>query len=227
MTEGFRVKRRDRKVEAKWVERFRSLPVANVSDSMHRMFAGGVPLKAIDNARADIAGAALTVKTRPGDNLILHYALDIAEPGDVIIVDAGGEHTTALMGEIMAAIALKNDVEAIVINGPIRDVNEIRRMGLPLFATGVTHRGPYKDGPGELNVPISIGGMVVEPGDLIIGDSDGVLAVPLDEVEAIYERAKAKFDAEQVELKAIERGEADREWVLEALKARGCAFQDK
>ena len=126
-----------------------------------------------------MAGPALTVKTRPGDNLMLHKALDLAEPGDVIVVDAGGDLTNAIIGEIMSGYAASRGLGGIVINGAIRDAGALRRASFPVYAAGVTHRGPYKDGPGEINVPIAIDGMVIEPGDLIVGDEDGVLVRPL------------------------------------------------
>ncbi|MDD9840282.1 methyltransferase, partial [Escherichia coli] len=135
---------------------------------------------------------AITVKARPGDNLMLHYAIDIAEAGDVIVVDAGGDLTNALIGEMMVAYAIKKGIAGIVINGAIRDSVVIGEGEFPLFAAGISHRGPYKDGPGEINVPIAINGMVVEPGDLILGDEDGLLSVPYAEVEEIYLKASAK-----------------------------------
>src|SRR5690606_36251902 len=133
-----------------------------------------------------LAGPALTVRTRPGDNLMLHKAIDIAEPGDVIVVDAGGDLTNSLMGELMLTYAKRRGVAGFVIYGAIRDADAFPQVNLPVFAAGVTHRGPYKDGPGEINVPIALEGMVVHPGDLVIGDRAGVLAVPIDAVEEIY-----------------------------------------
>lgn len=224
MTLGFRVLNRTRSVAPDVVDAFRALPVANVGDCMTRMFAAGPRLRPIHDVDRVLGGPALTVKTRPGDNLMLHHALDIASPGDVIVVDAGGDLTTAIMGEIMAAIALQNGVAGIVINGAIRDADEIRRMGLPLYAAGVTHRGPYKDGPGEINVPIAIDGMVIEPGDLILADGDGVLSVPFDQTDVILDAATAKKAAEDKELAAIADGKANREWVMKTLRERGCSF---
>ncbi|MEC9402306.1 MAG: RraA family protein, partial [Pseudomonadota bacterium] len=113
-----------------------------------------------------------------------------------------------------------------VLNGAIRDVDAFLKTNLPTFAAGVTHRGPYKDGPGEINVPISLDGMVIEPGDIVLGDSDGVLAVPLDGAEKILRQTLAKQDAEERQMKAIAEGENDRSWVDAALKERGCEFPD-
>ncbi|WP_145249315.1 RraA family protein [Pseudomonas oryzihabitans] len=223
MTIGFRVLNAQRKVAAEWVARYREVPVANVSDSMNRMTAGGSRLRPM-HRQGVLAGPALTVKARPGDNLMLHYALDIAEPGDVIVVDAGGDLTNALIGEMMVAYAGKRGVAGIVINGAIRDAANIGAGDFPLFAAGISHRGPYKDGPGEINVPIAIDGMVIEPGDLIIGDDDGLLCVPYDQVAEVYDRATAKHAAEEKQMRQIAEGTNDRSWVLESLKKKGCAL---
>lgn len=223
MTIGFRVLNFTRKVEPDWVARYREVPVANVSDSMHRMTAGGARLRPMHRSGV-LAGPALTVKARPGDNLMLHYALDIAAPGDVIVVDAGGDLSNALIGEMMVAYAIKRGVAGIVINGAIRDAAAIGAGDFPLFAAGISHRGPYKDGPGEINVPIAIDGMVIEPGDLMIGDDDGLLCVPYDYVAEVYDRASAKHAAEQKQMEQIAAGQNDRTWVLAALKQKGCTL---
>ena len=221
MTIGFRILNRSRAVSADIVAQFRALPVANVSDSMGRMAAAGPRLTRM-HRDGTLAGPALTVKARPGDNLMLHKAIDMAQPGDVIVVDAGGDLTNALMGEMMLAHAIKRGVAGFVLNGAIRDADAIREVNLPLFAAGVTHRGPYKDGPGEINVPIAIDGMVIEPGDLVLGDGDGVVAVPFDAAEAVLAATKAKHDAETKQMAAIEAGTNDRAWVDAALKKLGC-----
>ncbi|MBS1303375.1 RraA family protein [Loktanella sp. SALINAS62] len=224
MTIGFRVQRRQVKVRAEIAKKFEALPVANVSDSMSRMTAAGSRLRPFHDTSGTMAGPALTVKSRPGDNLMFHKALDMAEEGDVIVVDAGGDLTNAIMGEIMVYIAQEKKVAGIVINGAIRDVKEIRESGVPVFAAGVTHRGPYKDGPGEVNVPIALDGMVINPGDLILGDGDGLLCVPADDAEAVLAATEAKQNAEQKDIAAIRSGTIDRSWVDETLKARGCEF---
>ena len=224
MSVGLRILRRSRKVSAEIVERFRSLPVANVSDSMARMSAGGANLRPM-HAGGGLAGPALTVKTRPGDNLMLHKALDLAEAGDVIVVDGGGDLTNSLMGELMLAHAETKRLAGIVIHGAVRDVAYMRSRSFPVFAAGVTHRGPYKDGPGEINVPIAIEGMVIHPGDLVLGDDDGVLCVPFDDCEQVHAAAKAKYDAEQRSMQAILAGTDDRTWVDATLRKLNCEIQ--
>ncbi|MBP1852769.1 RraA family protein [Rhizobium halophytocola] len=225
MSIGFRINARGKVASKELVEAFAALPVANVSDSMSRMTAAGPTLRPM-HASGGMAGVALTVKSRPGDNLMLHKAIDMAVPGDVIVVDAGGDLSNALMGELMLAYAVKKGVSGFVLNAAIRDVDAFVATNLPTYAAGVTHRGPYKDGPGEINVPISIGGMVIEPGDIIIGDSDGVLSVPLADAEEILAKTQAKQDAETQQMQAIAAGTNDRSWVDAALKKLGCAFPD-
>jgi RraA family protein len=221
VTIGFRILPRSRKVGAEVVRQFRELPVANVSDVMSRITAAGPRLRPL-HAEGILAGPALTVRTRPGDNLMVHKALQIAEPGDVIVVDAGGDLTNAIIGELMLAHAEKIGLSGIVINGAVRDYGAIRIGKFPVFAAGVTHRGPYKDGPGEINVPIAIDGMVVEPGDLILGDDDGLLCVPFDDTTKVYRDARAKQDAEAKIMAATQEGRVSKPWVDETLKRLGC-----
>jgi RraA family protein len=225
MSSGFRVLKRTRQVSAEQVEGYRQVPVANVSDSMNRMTAGGATLRHMHRSGV-LAGPALTVKCRPGDNLLVHYALDIAQPGDVIVVDAGGDLTNAIIGELMVAYAIKKRLGGIVINGAIRDAASIAAGDFPVFAAGITHRGPYKDGPGEINVPIAINGMVIEPGDMIVGDDDGLLSIPFDEVDSVLNKASAKHAAETQQLLDIAEGNSDRRWVINSLNQKGCALPE-
>jgi len=225
MAVGFSISRRHRQVSPELVERFRRLPVANVSDCMSRLTAGGPRLRPM-HAGGAMAGPAFTVKTRPGDNLMVHKAIDLAAPGDVIVVDAGGDLTNAIIGEIMATLARQRGIAGIVIDGSIRDADALRAGRFPVFAAGVTHRGPYKDGPGEINRPIALDGMVIEPGDLVIGDGDGVLAVPYDSAAEICAAAEAKLAAETKVLADLEaRIFPDRSWVDATLKRLGCTVE--
>lgn len=221
---GFRILKRRRVVSADLVTRFRALPVANISDSMARMSAGGPRLRPMHKGGV-MAGPALTVKTRPGDNLMIHKALDLAVPGDIIVVDGGGDLTNALIGELMVAYSRTRDIGGIVLNGAIRDSAWIGEHDFPVYAAGVTHRGPYKDGPGEINVPIAVDGMVIEPGDLVIGDEDGLVCVPHDQAESVLAATDAKQLAEQKMMQEIEERRYNRAWVDESLKRLGCEIE--
>jgi len=218
---GLRILNRARQVPAQIVQAYKGLPVANISDCMTRMTAAGSRLRPMHKS-GYLAGPALTVKTRPGDNLMIHKALTLAQPGDVIVVDGGGDLTNALFGEIMMASAVKIGVAGVVLNGAVRDCEEIGQGEFPLYAAGVTHRGPYKDGPGEVNVPIAIDGMVIHPGDLIVGDADGLLCVPHDDVEQVLAATHQKMAAEKKMLADIAAGRFDTTWIDAALRRIGC-----
>jgi len=222
---GLQILKRRRQVSTSLIDAFRGLPVANISDCMTRMTAGGPRLRPMHKS-GPMAGPALTVKCRPGDNLMIHKALTMAQPGDVIVVDAGGDLTNALFGEIMVATAVKIGVAGVVLNGAVRDSEEIGQGDFPLYAAGVTHRGPYKDGPGEINVPVAIDGMVIEPGDLILGDGDGILCVPFDATAAVLAAANEKVKVEARELGAAAKAALDRAWVDARLRQLGCERPD-
>jgi RraA family protein len=219
---GLQILPRTQCIDPRHAEAFNAIPVANISDCMTRMSAGGPRLRPMHKA-GRLAGPALTVKTRPGDNLMIHKALDMAQPGDVIVVDGGGDLTNALIGELMTTFAISRGVAGFVINGAIRDIDVIGTGEFPVYAAGITHRGPYKDGPGEINVPIAIDGMVIHPGDLILGDADGLLCVPVAEAESILLAARKKVEAEKQTLIDIAAGQLDTSWVDATLKRIGCA----
>ncbi|MVW70661.1 MULTISPECIES: RraA family protein [unclassified Bordetella] len=222
---GFEIFPRQRAVSPELVEKFRALPVANISDCMSRMDAGGARLRPMHDGTL-LAGPALTVRTRPGDNLMVHKALGLAKPGDVIVVDAGGDLTNAIIGEIMTSYAQTRGIAGIVINGAIRDSGAIRNGSFPVYAAGVTHRGPYKDGPGVINGTIALDGMTIQPGDLILGDEDGLLCVPYEQAEAIYRDAAAKHAAEEKTMADIAAGKLDTSWVDARLSALGCKLPE-
>jgi len=160
-----------------------------------------------------IAGPAVTVRMPGNDGGILHHAMACVRPGDVLVIDGAGDLTQALMGEIMASFAQSLGVEGLVIDGAIRDVGALGQRDFPVYARGVTHRGPYKNGPGEINVPVTVGGMVVHPGDIIVGDEDGLLAIAPADAEAVIEGARRQQAKEMAALKSIAEGNFDRSWV--------------
>ncbi len=222
MPVGFAIHQRSRAASPATVEAFRVLPVANVSDCMSRMAAGG-PRLTPRHKGGVLAGPALTVKTRPGDNLMIHKSIQLAKPGDVIVVDGGGDLTNALIGELMANSMIKAGVAGIVLNGAIRDAGWIAAHDFPVYAAGVTHRGPYKDGPGEINCVVALDGMVIEPGDLILGDEDGLVCVPFAQLDEVLKATQAKQAAEQTQMANILAGTHDSTWVDASLKRLGCS----
>jgi len=220
MTSGFRIVRGWQRPSNNIVDAFSAVPTAIISDNMHRLFAAGAGLRPI-HRQGGLCGPALTVRTRPGDNLMVHKALDLAQPGDVIVVDAGGDTTNAIIGEIMWSYARARGLAGFVIDGSVRDVAALSSGGLPVYARGATHRGPYKDGPGEIGVAVSVGGMVVAPGDIMVGDQDGVLAVPQAEAQDILALAQAQQAQEAAILRSIADGTIDRSWVDRVLAGKG------
>src|SRR5215203_5414665 len=153
-----------------------------------------------------LAGTALTVRTCPGDNLVIHEALDLIRPGDVLVVDGGGDTSRALLGEIMLTIAQSRGAAGIVIDGAIRDVGVISESSFPCFARAAIHKGPYKNGPGEINVAVTIGGMVVEPGDIVVGDDDGVVAFSQAIADDLLKAVRAQETREVEILLSIREG---------------------
>lgn len=222
MTIGFRIERAPSRPSHDLIAAFGTIPTAIVSDNMNRMFAGGTALRPVHRSGI-LCGPALTVRTRPGDNLMVHKALDLAQPGDVIVVDAGGDTTNSIIGEIMWSYARTRGVAGFVIDGAVRDTAVLAAGDLPVYARGATHRGPYKDGPGEINVTVSVGGMVVAPGDIMLGDEDGLLVVPQGEAPAILALARAQQEREGGILRSIADGTVDRSWVDRMLADRGLA----
>ncbi|WP_209124020.1 RraA family protein [Alkalihalobacillus sp. BA299] len=222
---GFRILPINKRPNQDLLDAFSEVVTPHISDNMSRMSAVGTDLRPYHNS-GRLVGTALTVKTRPGDNLMVHKAIDMAMPGDVIVVDAGGELTNAIVGEIMLRIAQKNQIAGFVINGAIRDIAAFQEDTFPVYACGVTHRGPYKDGPGEINVPISIGGMIIKPGDIVVGDEDGVVVVPLEDAENVLEKVKKQQKVEEEILASIANGTVDRSWVNKLLAEKGCEDYD-
>jgi 4-hydroxy-4-methyl-2-oxoglutarate aldolase len=168
------------------------------------------------------AGPAITVEIRPGDNLMIHAAMAIARPGDVIVVDGKGDLSSALMGEIMAQQCVALGVAGVVIDGAVRDSEAIRALGFPMFAAGLNPNGPTKFVPGRLNHSISIGGVTVNPGDLIVGDADGVVVIERHKAKAMLPLAAEKLAAETKRIADIKSRKALRPgWLDSALRAAG------
>ncbi|OHX44843.1 RraA family protein [Diaphorobacter sp. DS2] len=220
---GFRILPVTKRVEKSVIDQYRNVVTPHISDNLNRLHAINSSLRPY-HKEGKLLGTAITVKTRPGDNLMVHKAIEVAEPGDVIVVDAGGDTTNAIIGEIMLEISKKRGITGFIIDGAIRDTGAFMKGDFPVYAKGVTHRGPYKDGPGEINVPVSIGGMVVHPGDLLVGDEDGVAVIPVDKAEEILALVKKQEIREKEIFEEIEEGTIDRTWIDNTLKQKGCEY---
>jgi RraA family protein len=223
MTIGLRIAESLPPADAALIARAAKLPVANIGDVMNRLQAmrGGFLSY---GGRRTVVGPALTVKARPGDNLFLHRAIDLARPGDVIVCDGGGDLNIALAGDLMIGHATARRIGALVIDGAVRDIATIAEMQIGVWARGATPAGPYKDGPGEIGYPVACGGQVVMTGDLIAADADGVVVIPAAEAAAVIAAAEAHAAKEQETTAAISTGKWVRGWVEQALAEKGVAI---
>ena len=199
MAVGCRIKMNFARPNYKLIDAFRGIPVANIDDCMNRLAslqAGLLPMNS-----SPLLGTAFTVKCPAGDNLMFHKALDLAKPGDVLVIAAGGSMSRALCGEIMATYARSRGIAGFIIDGCVRDRDALSQFtDFPIYAKGVTPNGPYKNGPGEINFPVSVGGQVIDPGDILIGDGDSVLVVKPEDAEELAKAAAevAKKESEQL-----------------------------
>jgi len=216
---GFRILAR-RDTDRALVDLFKGLPASIISDNLSRM-TGTFGLTPYHRPGVQLLGTALTVRTRPGDNLMIHKALQLGKPGDVLVIDGGGTIERALFGDIMKNVAKMRGFTGVVIDGAIRDAAAYREDGFPCYARGVCHRGPYKDGPGEINVPVSVGSMVVMPGDIVVGDDDGVVFIAPAEARAVAAASRKKAQVEAQTLDSIAKRAYDDAWIDQALKAKG------
>lgn len=216
---GYKINPRFAALPADLLQSFKKIPVAVAGDCMGRSI-GAIGLKPY-HGMAGLCGQALTVRVRPGDNLMIHKALMMAEEGDVLVIDGGGDLTQALIGGLMRTTALTKKIAGLVIDGAIRDIAEWAEGGIAVFARGHTHRGPSKDGPGEINVPVACAGLVVQPGDLILGDPDGVIAIPFAEAAALLPKTLAHLEREAKIRESNVKGTADPERFNAILRAKG------
>ena len=205
------------------VELFRDMPVANIDDNMNRIAAIDAAIEPI-GYKGQLLGTAFTVRVAQGDNLMFHVAMDLAKPGDVIVIDAGGFTERAIFGELMATYCKSRGIRGIVCDGAIRDCGGLVSMeNFHVYARSVTPNGPYKNGPGEINVPVVIGGKLVHPGDIVIGDDDGVLFIRPQDAEALAAATKG-VEKKEADIMAhiLNDGTYIRPWVDEKLKELGC-----
>lgn len=193
-----------------------ALPTSLLCDAMGRSGAAVGPAPVGRWGR--VAGPAFPVRTRPGDNLVVHRALDLAPAGTVLVVDAGGHTDRAVFGEILARYAAARGLVGVVVDGAVRDAAELATGPLPVFARGVSPLGPYKDGPGEIGGPVQVGGTAVRAGDVVVGDADGVAVLPAGRADRVAAAAADLGRDEERMLAAIAAGTWDRSWVTERLE---------
>lgn len=226
---GFAIHERAVEPDPALLDELRGVPAALVSDALGRIVGSRGLAPYHGDPALVMCGVALTVRTRPGDNLMVHKALTLARPGDVLVVDGAGETSHALLGGLMRLAALARGLAGIVVDGAVRDTAEWAEGELPVFARGHSHRGPSKDGPGEINVPVACAGLAVSPGDVVVGDGDGVVAFAPDRLPDVLAAVREKA-AQEEEQQAHHRASRldptllarDLERVDALLRAKGC-----
>lgn len=219
---GFRIRTTFSRPDPAVVRALAGYDTPALSDLMNRLYAVEIGIQQVTAARLCLAGPACTVKVYPGDNLMVHKSLDVAAPGDVVVIDTSGSHMTAVLGDLISTKARHRGIAGFVVDGLVRDVEAIRALGdFPVFARGVTPIGPLHRGPGEIGYPVSLGGVVVNPGDVIVGDPNGVVVVPQNIAPDLLERLMAQKSKEAAYTAAVARGEFSNAWVDNVLDAGG------
>jgi 4-hydroxy-4-methyl-2-oxoglutarate aldolase len=192
------------------ITQLRDLGAATVYEAQGAKGALDSGMKPIDPT-SRLAGPAYTVDARPADNLILHHAVMKAQPGDVLVVDAKGFLEAGPWGDVLTILAIKRGIAGMVINGCVRDANLIISLGFPIFCRGLSIKGTAKNQPGKVGVPVMIGDVVINPGDIIVGDRDGLVVVAKDEVEKTVASAISREEKEDKMREAIEQGASTAE----------------
>lgn len=199
---------------------FEAIPTAHISDNLRRL-EGIVGLRRFHRSRK-LVGTAVTVKARPGDNLLTYKALSMmSSPGHVLVVDAGGVTINAIVGDLLLEYARQRACSGFVVDGAIRDSAAFYEADFPCYARDTNHRGPFKTGPGSVNVPVSIGGQVVQPGDMLVGDEDGIVVFPAAQAPQLLEAARRHAQHEQTIRDEILTGNVRQSWMDKMFAAHG------
>jgi regulator of RNase E activity RraA len=220
-TIGFRIYTHTSRPNPEILASFRNIPSGNICDAMDRLGAMNHQIKPL-SPNVHLSGPALTVRTRPGDNLMIWKAVDVAEPGDVLVIATYEYSTTSTFGELVVLAAKAKGLAGIVCDGMCRDASGIRATGLPVFVAGTVPSSPGKDGPGEIGGAVACGGAVVHSGDIVIGDEDGVVVVPLVDSPGVVDKLVAIREKEEMMLARIQSGQLIPAWVEEILANKGC-----
>jgi RraA family protein len=223
---GYRVFEDIERPQKELIQGFAGIQTANVGDCMNKMAAIHPAISKVN--KQNLLGPAYTVKVPSGDNLLIFLAIEKAMPGDILVIDGEGSMDRALVGEVLSKFAQSKKIGGFLIDGCIRDYEILSQLDLPIFAKGRTPNGPFRNGPGELNVPVSIGGKVIRPGDIIIGDDDGVIVVKPEDAKEVQQKALELQNREAAILEKIEKGQGlNLNWVYEKLKQDHCDFIKK
>ena len=202
---GFRYIEDIERANPEIVQKAHNYAAANLSDGMNKFYTMDYGIKQMYDS-PKMVGSAVTVKVRSGDNLMLHKALGLIKPGDVLVVETQGGNNYAVSGELMGRCMKELGLAGMVVDGTVRDLDECKKLGLAIFARGTVCGAGDKMGPGEVNFPISCGGVVIMPGDIIVGDKDGVVVIPKDDAIDVFLAADKKLASEKKRHEEIDRG---------------------
>jgi RraA family protein len=219
---GFRVNLHVDRPDPALMEEFRNFATPDISDLLNRLYAVDPAIRCLTGDRHLLCGPACTVKVFPGDNLMVHKALDVAKPGDIVVVDAGGSTQNAVLGDLISTKARHRGIAGFIVDGLIRDLPSIVPLDFPVFARGTTPIGPLHRGPGEINYPICCGGVVVNPGDLVVADAAGIIVIPSEIAPELLERLNLHDESNRAYLESVGRGDFSNRWVDQLLEEHQC-----
>jgi RraA family protein len=222
---GFRIRMNFERPPKELVDQYRQFETPDISDMLNRMYTMSADIHNLVNY-SPLVGPACTVKVFPGDNLMVHKALDAAKPGDVVVIDTSGSQRNAVLGDLVTNKARHRGIAGFIVDGLIRDLAGLKEVGLPVFARGVTPFGPLHRGPGELNYPISCGGIVVKAGDIIVADRNGVVVVHKEFAQDVIERLKGHTESMAKYVEDVKQGIFSNDWVDVLLKSDNCIIDD-
>lgn len=217
---GFRYIEEVDRPDPKWSEKLMDYATCNISDGLNKLYSMDCGIHQMFPSRK-FAGPAVTVKVRAGDNFMLHKAISLVQPGDVLVVETQNCNAYAVCGDLMVSCMDKLGVAGLVVDGTVRDIETLREIGMPVFARGTVCGAGDKEGPGEVNFPIACGGVVVNPGDLVMGDDNGVVVIPKDDIEEAIAGADKKLAVEAKRRKEIEAGQYVKGGLDEIMRAKG------
>ena len=219
---GFRVKTDFQRPDERLTDQLKRFPTPDVSDLLNRMYAMNPAIRCLTGSHHRLCGPACTVKVFPGDNLMVHKALAVAKPGDIVVIDAGASEMNAVLGDLVSTKGKHRGIAGFIIDGLVRDLPGIIPLDMPVFARGTSPIGPLHRGPGEINYPISCGGIVVNPGDIITADAAGVVVVPKEIAVELLGRLKRHEKSMADYFEGVRRGQFSNTWVDKLLEVHGC-----
>jgi regulator of RNase E activity RraA len=220
---GFRVKAEFHRLEPELMEQFTEFATPDISDMLNRLYAMDSGISNLTGKHHRLCGPACTVKVFPGDNLMVHKSLDVAMPGDIVVIDAHASSMNAVLGDLVSTKSKHRGIAGFVVDGFIRDLPDILELDFPIFARGTTSIGPLHRGPGEINYPICCGGIVVNPGDVIVADGAGVVVIPQEIASDLLKRLRNQKISQAAYLASVKRGDFSNAWVDRILLEAGCS----